>query len=694
MRARIFAIVPLALAGCSHAPPKAAAVPEKAPVAAAAAAAPSAEGTGVDERNLDRSVDPCDDFYRFACGGWMKRNEIPADRSRWGAFGEIEERNLAVLRKTLEKDAAGQGDPVDIYRGKLGDYFAACMDEAAIESKAPSEIAAELAKLDGIKDKPELVAAVAREHLSVANPMFDFDSEQDFKDATQVIAVVDQGGMGMPDRDYYLRSDGKFKEIRERYQAHVQKMFELAGVRGDEAAARAKTVLAIEHALAEGAMDRAEHRNPTNTYHRLDLAGLEKEAPHFPWQLYLKDVGFPEVKAINVAVPGFVRALDKLVVDQPMAAWRVYLAWHLLNGAAPALSKAFVDENFAFHQLLSGAPELPPRWKRCVSAVDHALGQALGQSFVRQTFGEEGKRESHQMIDSVEVAMHGDLQTLPWMDAPTRKEALAKLAAVANQVGYPDRWRNYDSLEVTRGSYLRSMLAANAFETHRRLAKIGLPVDRSDWDMAPQTVNAYYDPSLNEMVFPAGILQTPFFSRAARPSVNYGAIGMVMGHELTHGFDDEGRKFDGQGNLRQWWTPVADADFDKRAQCVVKQYDGYVAVDDVHLNGKLTLGENIADLGGIKLAYHALDAQRAAGKLSAPPAPGHFTDAQLFFLGTAQAWCSKTRPEDARTRVTIDPHSPPEFRVNGPLSNLHEFAEAFSCRPGSRMVRAEQCVIW
>ena len=652
--------------------------------------------SGVNEANLDRSINPCDDFYQFACGGWMKRNEIPPDRARWGSFSEIDERNVALLNKTLEADAAGHGDAQDLYAKKLGDLYASCMDEAKIESTAPSDLKAELARIDAVKSQAELVAEVARMHLAVGNPMFVFSSGQDYKNATEVIGLLDQAGIGMPDRDYYLKDEGKFKEIREKYQLHVQKMFQLSGVSEAAAIAHAKTVMRIERALAEGQLSRVERRDPANVYHRIDLAGIEKAAPHFPWTKYLKDIGQPGVKAINVAVPGFFAALDKLLVEVKLPDWKVYLAWQLIHGAAPFLSKPFVDENFHFDALLSGSTELPPRWKRCVHSADQALGEALGQSFVRQTFGAEGKRSTQEMVAAIEEAMHSDLKTLSWMDDPTRAEAQAKLKAIANKIGYPDKWRNYDTVEISRDSYFRSMMNASAFETHRQLEKIGKPLDRGEWEMTPPTVNAYYEPSMNEMVFPAGILQPPFFSSAARAGVNYGAIGMVMGHELTHGFDDEGRKFDGQGNLRQWWTPKVNDEFERRAQCVVKQFDGYVAVDDLHLKGALTLGENLADLGGIKLAFHAWMAERAAGR-SGPPAqatPGQFSDEQLFFLGTAQAWCSKTRPENARMRVTVDPHSPPEYRVNGPLANLSEFAEAFQCKAPSKMVRAEQCVVW
>jgi len=685
------------------------------------AAAPAASAaTGIDESNLDPTVDPCDDFYRFACGGWIQRTEIPADRSRWGAFSEIEERNLALLRKTLEDDAAGKAVPGDAYGAKLGDIYAACMDETRIERTAGGELKTLLAGVAGVRDARTLARHLAAMHLQGDGAAFSFGSQQDFADARQVIGGLDQGGLGLPDRDYYVKDDGKFPEIRGQYVEHVAKMMALAGE--PEAAAKqdAATVMRIETALAHASLALVDRRDPKRVYHRIDLAGIQQTAPTFPWRQYLSDLGFPGITALNVAVPDFFAALDGLVRTVPMADWRTYLRWHVVHGTAALLSKAFVEENFRFYgKALNGEKELRPRWKRCIASADHAMGEALGQSFVRQTFGEEGKQRTKEAVAYVEAAMLADLKGLSWMDEATRKAAEEKLANIANKIGYPDAWRNYDALKVGRTSYLKNAMAAAAFETRRDLGKIGKPLDRTEWLMSPPTVNAYYDPSMNEMVFPAGILQRPFYDRAARLAVNYGAIGMVMGHELTHGFDDEGRQFDAHGNLRDWWSPDVGKEFDRRAECVAKQYDGYVAVDDLHLNGHLTLGENLADLGGIKLAYHAwLAAQkeslgapeaassparaspgnpspaptRSGGK--APPAAGRFTDAQLFFLGTAQAWCTKTRPENARLRVTVDPHSPPEHRVNGPMSNSPEFRDAFQCKAGSRMVRPEPCAVW
>jgi endothelin-converting enzyme/putative endopeptidase len=654
-----------------------------------AKAPPKKANSGIDETALDPSVNPCDDFYTYACGGWLKRTEIPADRGQWiRSFSEIDERNRNQLKKILDDLAAGKKSE-DPYGDKLAAFYGACMDEDKIEKNADGQLKDLLKNVDAITDLNSLAKEVARAHLGIGNPMFNFHSQQDFKDANLVIAGVDQGGLGLPDRDYYLKDEGKFKEIRGKYEQHVAKML---GFAGDANAAKdAATVMRIEKALAQASLSRTDRRDPKKVYHRIELAGLEKTAPRFPWKLYLAELGQPSLTTINVAVPAFFTALDGLLPKTPIADWKVYLRWNAIHGAAPMLSKKFVDENFDFYgKTLQGTDQILPRWKRCVDATDHALGEALARPFVRLTFGADGKADTQAAVKNVEASMEANLKSLTWMDDATRAKAFEKLHAIMNKIGYPDQWRNYDKLEVDRDSFLNSMWRASVFESQRDLSKIGKPVDRNEWEMTPPTVNAYYEPSLNEMVFPAGILQTPFYSRSASTPVNYGAIGMVMGHELTHGFDDEGRQFDAKGNLTDWWSPSVSAEFDKRAQCVVDQYNGYTVYDQ-HLNGKLTLGENIADLGGMKLAHAAYVAQR---KEKAPLKVGKFTDEQLFYLGYAQAWCGKRREATARMRVTTDPHSPPEFRVNGPLSNLPEFATAFQCKPGAKMVRQTQCVVW
>jgi endothelin-converting enzyme/putative endopeptidase len=656
---------------------------------------PPTNPLGIDASIIDRQARPCDDFYRYACGGWLDRTEIPADRPSWSrGFSEIHERNQKVLQKILEDASKNKSHgPGDIER-KLGDFYAACMAEDRIEKTTPADLAELLKPIDAIKNLDDLARELGREHLGVANPLFHFSSQQDFKDASRVIGSLDQGGLGLPDRDYYLKTDPKSEELRKDYLRHVEKMLTLAGAPAAKAKAQAQTIFAIEKQLATASMTRTERRDPKALYHRIELDGVLKLAPSFPWKLYLSTLGFPDVHEINVATPAFFSALDKLVKEQPLDNIKVYLRWHAINGVARQLSKPFVDESFRFFsQRLTGTSQILPRWKRCVSATDHSLGEALATLFVKQTFGEGGKTQAQEIISFVEGAMEENVKNLPWMDDATRAAALGKLKRIANKIGYPDKARDYSSVAISADSHLKNYIAASAFETRRDLAKIGKPLDRSEWLMTAPTVNAYYEPSMNEIVFPAGILQPPMFGRGVPRAVNFGAIGTVMGHEVTHGFDDEGRQFDALGNLKDWWAPKVSAEFDRRASCVVDQYSGYSPVEGLHLDGKLTLGENIADLGGLKLSFLAY---RAAMKKSPtpPPSGSEFSEDQLFYLGFAQSWCDKRRAEYSRMLVTIDPHSPPEFRVNGPLSNLPEFAAAWKCKAGDKMVRQNLCAVW
>jgi len=652
---------------------------------------------GVEVSSLDPTVSPCDDFFQYACGGWNAANPIPEDQGRWGRFNALAEQNDLALRDILEKDAAAPKGPAKAadpgYARALGDYYASCMDEAAVEKDGLAALKPLLRAIDGVSDAKGLARVVAELHLAGVDAFFRVGSEQDAKDATRMIAGLDQGGLGMPDRDYYLKDDEKTVHVRDAYLAHLGRVFELLGDKPKVAAAEAAEVLALEKELAAAQITRVEHRDPQKVYHKMDRAGVAQAAPAFAWDVYWKGLGLAGVSAINLAVPGYFTSTFSAPAApakgaSPLARYRPYLRWHLVRSYAKRLPQRFVDESFAFEKELTGAPKLLPRWKRCVRAVDGAMGEALAIPFVAAKLGAEGKDVTQAMVRQIESAMQADLDTLAWMDAPTRARALEKVHKLFNKIGYPDRWRSYDGLAraIKRTSYASNVVLAERFELRRKLAQVGNPVDRAEWDMTPPTVNAYYNPSLNEMVFPAGILQPPFYSKAAPAAVNLGGLGMVMGHELTHGFDDEGRQFDGDGNLKEWWSPAVSGDFDKRASCVADQFDGYSVIDDLHVNGKLTLGENLADLGGAKLALSVLHAS----------APATDEGDRQFFFGIAQVWCGSMRPEMQRVRVRTDPHSPARFRVNGPLSNMPEFAHAFACRAGDAMVRPDEkrCSVW
>jgi putative endopeptidase len=668
------------------------------PAAAASVVASSADAdvprlTGADEGAMDRTVSPCDDFYTFACGGWMKATPIPDDESSWvRSFSVIREENEKALRAILERDAKGDTRG-DAYGAQLGDLWASCMDEDLVDKRAVADLGPELALIDAVRDTQSLIRAVARMHSMGVGAVFDFDSEVDFKDATRMIAGVSQGGLGLPERDYYFRDDKRGKDIRSEYLAHVSRTFQLLGEAPKVADARAGKVMSLETALASASMTNIDLRDPKKIYHRLDLDGLRGIAPDVSWGVYLEAMGFPDIRAINVGQPEFVKKFDRMTKTVAIADWRTYLRWHLLGSVSPWLSRPFVDEWFHFRQVLTGAKSLQPRWKRCVHFADQGMGEALAQPFVSEFLGDDGKAAAKRMVAGIEGSMKTDIEALAWMDDPTRAKAEEKLARVINKIGYPDSWRSYAGLVTDRSSFVGNIRKANEFEARRRLAKVGKPVDKGEWEMTPPTVNAYYEPSMNEMVFPAGILRQPFYGQTQLPALNFGAIGMVVGHELTHGFDDEGRQFDAEGNLRDWWSAPVAAEFDKRASCVEHQFDAYVAVDDSHIKGKLTLGENIADLGGVKLAFSTLE---RAEKGSAAGLEGGFTREQQFFLGFGQSWCANYRPEVLRLLVATNPHSPAKFRVNGPLSNLPEFATAFQCKDGAPMVRGagDRCEIW
>jgi endothelin-converting enzyme/putative endopeptidase len=643
----------------------------------------------LDVTAMDRSVDPCVDFFAYSCGGWIKRNPIPPDQSSWDTYSKMEDENRGRLRGILE--AASAPDPNrNAVTQKIGDYYASCTDEKAIEAKGAEPLKPALERIANISSKAE-IADVAASMID-DNVLFRFESIQDYRDANQVIANADQGGLGLPDRDYYTKDDAKSQELRKAYLAHVQRMFELLGDKPDAAASEAQTVMRIETALAKGSMTRVERRDPKSLDHKLTSEELEKISPDFRWPVYFAKVGMPSLASLNVAVPAFFKTMNEEIGKESLADWKTYLRWHLVHADAPHLSSAFLNENFAFYgKTLRGQQELQPRWKRCTEAVDDYLGEALGQAYVEKYFPPEAKQQALKMVKEIQAAMEQDINSLTWMSPATKQQALAKLHAMANKIGYPDKWRDYSKLEIVRGDELGNVERSRKFEFDRQLAKIGKPVDRGEWGMTPPTVNAYYDPQMNDINFPAGVLQPPAFDPNSDAAPNYGDTGGTIGHELTHGFDDEGRQFDAQGNLRDWWTPDDEKEFVKRASCISDQYSTYTIIDDIKINGKLTLGEDVADLGGLILAYMAWKEDTKGQKLE--PIEG-LTPEQRFFIGYGQSWCGQTRDETKRLRATVDPHSPQKYRTNGVVSNMPEFQEAFHCKAGSPMVNQNRCRVW
>ena len=647
------------------------------------------QSTGLSPEWLDRSVDACQDFYQLACGGLLKNVEIPADKSAWGPSQQLQLRTEELLRTMLEKAAHQPGD--EPIQKKLGAWYGACMDEPAIEKAGVTPLKPLFAVVARVKDAATLDAAVIELHKRGIFPLFDIGSQQDFKDATLVIAGLDQDGLGLPDRDYYLDDDAKTKDVREAYRTHVQRMFALAGERAAASKQAAEDVLRIETALAGLAQDKVSRRDPYKIYHKIDRQGLDEAAKGFPWSDYFKGLGFPEIKDVSVNSVPYFAGIEALLRGEKPATWRSYLRWNVLASQAGRLGKAFVDERFSLRQKLTGQKEIEPRWKRCVQSTDRALGELLAQEYVKARFDAASKRGAEDLIKTIRSAMGAELGSLPWMDPATRAAAQEKLARMNDKIGYPVRWKSYD-FEVRAGAYAANALASDTFELARSLRKVGKPVDRDDWQMTPPTVNAYYDSSLNEMVFPAGILQPPFFDKAFAPAVNYGATGAVMGHELTHGFDDEGSQFDGAGNLRNWWSDATGKLFKEQTRCVVDQYAGYEAVPGVKLNGDLTAGENIADIGGLKLALTAFrEARKGAAERFV--ADG-YTEEQVFFLAYGQSWCEKERPEYLELLAKTNPHSPPRYRVDGVVSDLPAFGEAFSCKEGAPMRPAKVCAVW
>jgi len=659
---------------------------------AASRAADSPGYWGFDTANLDKTCKPCDDFFQFAMGGWMKNNPIPPEYSTWGSFTVLADKNQQALRQILE--ASERADtPAGSNEKKIGDYYASCMDTAAIDAAGTKPIDPQLQRISQMKNIADVQAIAAGLQQRGFPALFRFTSNQDAKDSTQVIAIALQGGLGLPERDYYLRADEKSKKLRDDYAKHVAKMFELLGDSPEKAAAEATTVMTIETSLAKASMSNVDLRDPNKTYHKMKVAELQSTTPNFSWDAYLRDLGHADVRELNVAQPDFFTALNAQLTSTSLDDWKTYFRWHVVDAAAPGLPEKFVNEDFDFRgRILTGAKEIQPRWKRCVQSTDRNLGEALGQLYVQKYFPPEAKAHALEMVHNLIAALRDDLQTLPWMGPETRAQAAAKLEAFAVKIGYPDKWRDYSALKIDRESYLQNFERAAGFDLQRRLNKIGKPVDRTEWGMTPPTVNAYNSSSMNEIVFPAGIMQPPFYDPKADDAVNYGGMGAVIGHEITHGFDDHGSQFDAKGNLKDWWQPADQKNFKERAQCVSDQFDAYVVDGDLHENGKLVLGESIADLGGLTISYAAYEKS-----LQGKPRPADkdgFTPEQRFFLGWAQVWGANERLEYARLMANTNPHPLPRFRGNGPLSNMAEFARAFACKKGDPMVREKICKIW
>jgi endothelin-converting enzyme/putative endopeptidase len=666
--------------------PKAAAAPEK-PLTAL----PYTPSLNVP--SMDKSADPCVDFYQYSCGGWMKSNPIPADQSSWSVYGKLHDDNQRFLWGILDdlsKKTAGRTPT----QQKIGDYFGACMDEAAVEKLGIDPLKPALAEIAAVKTKKDLATLLGHEHLITASDglLFGFGVDQDFADSSQIIAFLGAGGLGLPDRDYYTKTDAKSAEIRQKYLAHVQRVLQLLGDTPAAAKTESQTIMRIETALANASLTRVEQRDPHNLFHKMDLKQVKALTPSFDWDTYLAIGEIRGAAVFNVTEPKFYQEVEKQLQNNSLDDLKTYLRWHMASADAAHLSSSFVQANFDFYaHTLRGVEQIPPRWKRCVRLVDSQLGEALGREFVDRTFTKDTKQNTVQMTRRIEQAMEDDINQLTWMGPETKKQALEKLHAVVNKIGYPDRWRDYSSVEVRRNDFLGNVHRATMFESKRQLAKMGKPLDRGEWGMTPPTVDAYYNPQMNDVNFPAGVLQPPLFDPRMDDAPNYGNTGGTIGHELTHGFDDQGRQFDSKGNLRDWWTKEDGAEFEKRAQCIVDQYAQYTIVDDIKINSKLTEGEDVADLGGLILAYMAWKAQTKDLHLEDRES---FTPDQRFFIGYAQWACENQRPENLRANAITNEHSPGKYRVNGLMVNLPEFQRAFSCKVGQPMVRENRCRVW
>ena len=645
-----------------------------------------------DSAALDKSADPCVDFYQFSCGGWLKSNPIPPDQASWGRFNELAERNRTILRGILEKAASAKTRDAD--EQKIGDYYASCMDESAINSKGTAVLKPIFDRIDAVKDKNELPELLAYLHRQGFNVFFGFSSSPDFKNAKEVIAEADQGGLSLPDRDYYLKTDAKSEELRKQFVQHVTNMFKLLGDSPEKAAQEATVVMNIETALAKGSMDRVDRRDPEKIYHKISEQDWQALTPSLSFAQYVTGIRSPTFSSLNVVAPDFFKALNSELGSTSLDDLKTYMRWHVVSEQSEYLPEPIDKEHFDFYgRILTGAKEQRARWKRCTAAADGDIGEALGKVYVKKSFPPEAKARTLAMVKELEAALSKDIQGLDWMTEATKKQALIKLEAIQNKIGYPNKWRDYSALKIVRGDALGNSLRANEFEFNRQVQKIGKPFDKSEWLMTPPTVNAYYQPSENDINFPAGILQPPFYDFKADDAVNFGGIGAVIGHELTHGFDDEGRQFDAEGNLHDWWTEQDGKAFEQRAQCLVDEYNGFVAVDDVHENGKLTLGENTADNGGLRIALMALLASMSHDA-RVPARLDGYTPEQRLFLGWGQIWCENQRPEAERLQALTNEHSLGRFRANGVVSNMPEFQKAWGCKAGQPMVRQNACRVW
>jgi putative endopeptidase len=642
---------------------------------------------------IDRTVDPCVDFYRYACGGWLKNNPIPSDQSIWDRFSELQERNSYLLYTDLKKAA---DSPHTALQRKYGDYFAACMNSDLVDRLGSRPMLPLFARIDAVHDKKEIAAVAAYLTANTTTAiLFRFAVEQDQVDSSKQILAIHQGGLTLPDRDYYLEDNPRMADIRDKYRAFIVDVLKLAGDSENQAKSEAGQVLDIETALAQASLSRVELRNPDKRYHIMTFAALRELAPGFDWSAYFAGIHAPKQETLNVGQPEFFKAEDRLIAAQSLEALKAYLRFHALNAAAPWLSQPFADASFDFFEkTLRGQIEQPARWKRCTAATDRALGEAVGQDWVRENFPPQAKQNMEQMVAAIKKAFAEDIESLPWMSDDTKRLAEAKLDAFRQKIGYPDHWRDYSTLTVTRNSFITDVNRSAAFQLAFRLRKVGKPVDETEWIMTPATADAYYSPTVNDISFPAGILQPPFYDFKKDPAVNFGAMGMGVGHEMTHGFDDQGSKYDGDGNVNPWWTDADRAAFQKRLDCEINEYNSFEPIPAVHLNGRLALGENTADNGGIRIAWQGLVATLSEQGKSIDDRIDGYTEDQRFFIAIGQSQCENATDERVRVDVKTDPHSPGEFRINGVVRNFDEFGKAFGCHKGQPMMPNDACRVW